>query len=311
DACLDVGSGPLTAVIALWLARPELRNRRLTWYCLDFSQNALSFGEELYLSVASKARPSGSAAPPHWEIVRVKGEAGTRIRRKAALVTCANLFNEINQSAECKPSEAADAQLEMLLPYMDGRTSLFVCEPGMPSAAHFISLLRERFIARGFSISLPCPHEGRCPMYGQNARFGGSIKWCNFSFTTESAPPALMKLSAGAGIPKERAVISFLLAERNSTEAGTAARPAGAARAAPAADKAARGGTLPLRISSDPIWLPEHRTGFYACGEHGLTLVVARTQKDLASGMLIRAELNKPFHELQRDKKTGAAELVI
>ena len=33
--CLDLGSGPLTVVTALWLSRPDLRQKELTWYCLD------------------------------------------------------------------------------------------------------------------------------------------------------------------------------------------------------------------------------------------------------------------------------------
>ena len=34
--CLDIGSGPLTVISALWLARPELRKLKLTWYCYIF-----------------------------------------------------------------------------------------------------------------------------------------------------------------------------------------------------------------------------------------------------------------------------------
>ncbi|MBO5730041.1 MAG: hypothetical protein J6R67_02480, partial [Treponema sp.] len=52
--CLDIGSGPLTVPIALWLARPDLREKKLTWYCLDHSQTALSLGEELYLAIAAR-----------------------------------------------------------------------------------------------------------------------------------------------------------------------------------------------------------------------------------------------------------------
>ena len=51
---LDVGSGTLTVVIALWLARPELRSKKINWYCLDLSQTALSAGEDLYLAIAAK-----------------------------------------------------------------------------------------------------------------------------------------------------------------------------------------------------------------------------------------------------------------
>mgnify|MGYP006327923207 FL=1 len=48
EYCLDLGSGPLTVPIALWLSRPELRKKKLTWYCVDISQTALSLGGEIY-----------------------------------------------------------------------------------------------------------------------------------------------------------------------------------------------------------------------------------------------------------------------
>ena len=53
--CLDFGTGPLTLIIALWLARPELRKLKLTWYCLDVSANSMSLGEDIYLSVAARS----------------------------------------------------------------------------------------------------------------------------------------------------------------------------------------------------------------------------------------------------------------
>ena len=61
-ACLDLGSSPLTLVTALWISRPELRNKNLTWYCLDLSQAALTLGEELYMSVAAQLPPSDENA---------------------------------------------------------------------------------------------------------------------------------------------------------------------------------------------------------------------------------------------------------
>ena len=35
DAAVDLGSGPLTLPIALWMARPDLRAVKLTWYCVE------------------------------------------------------------------------------------------------------------------------------------------------------------------------------------------------------------------------------------------------------------------------------------
>lgn len=69
---LDLGSGPLTVPIALWLAAPSLRQKKLTFYCLDYSQSALSFGEELFLAIVAK---TFTATPDQkeWNIIRVKG----------------------------------------------------------------------------------------------------------------------------------------------------------------------------------------------------------------------------------------------
>ena len=80
DAAVDLGSGPLTLPIALWMARPDLRTKKILWYCVDISQGALAAGEELFLSLAAK---TGNEP---WEIVRIKGECGVSLRRKVALV---------------------------------------------------------------------------------------------------------------------------------------------------------------------------------------------------------------------------------
>lgn len=66
---IDVGSGTLTVPIALYLARPSLRNKKITWYCMDLSQTALSAGEELYFSVTAKIlraleKGEGESLPP-------------------------------------------------------------------------------------------------------------------------------------------------------------------------------------------------------------------------------------------------------
>ena len=114
DYCLDIGSGPLTLPIALYIARPELRAKKLTWYCLDYSQNALSLGEDLFLSVA--ARLGGEST---WKIVRVKGGLGTAIKHRAALVASANMFNELLGEGEQNLELAAKKYALALMNYAD------------------------------------------------------------------------------------------------------------------------------------------------------------------------------------------------
>ena len=134
DYCLDMGSGPLTAVIALWLSRPELREKNLTWYCMDLSSSTMALGEDVYLSCASKTPPKNEKALPHWNIIRIKGSVGTPIRNKASLVVAANMFNEMSQnlSGSDAVETLADSQMQELLNYSTpDSSSVFIAEPGI------------------------------------------------------------------------------------------------------------------------------------------------------------------------------------
>lgn len=297
DYCLDLGSGPLTVVIALWLSRPELRNKRLTFYCVDLSLSTLSLGEDIYLSVASRTPPSNERANPTWNIIRIKGSVGVPIKNKAAFISAANMFNEIRESVQQRPVDLADEHIKTLLNYATENASMFIAEPGMPVAAYFVSLMRIRFLQNKFTVFSPCTHEKRCPMSGLHARYGGSAKWCNFSFQTKDAPKRLLQLSKDAGLPKERAVISFVFAGRRRKMQRTE-------KTLPKSNE------LILRIASDPLWLPGNRQGFYACSAIGLVLLVNLSHVHISSGEQITVVLNNK-DPLPRDLKSKAGIIVI
>ncbi|MCR4630615.1 MAG: small ribosomal subunit Rsm22 family protein, partial [Treponema sp.] len=288
-ACLDLGSGPLTLVTALWIARPELRNLPLIWYCLDISQGALTLGEELYLSVAAQLPPSDSSANAHWKIVRVKGPFGTFIKEKCDFITCANMFNELDQGSKMPPEFQTKKYFDQLSAYASPEAKFLLIEPGVPKAARTLSLLRERFIKSGYDVTSPCPHVGECPMNGFKSYTGSKHKWCNFAFSTETAPARLQKLSTLAKLPKERAVLSFITVGKS---AGSGEKP----------DKK----SLLLRVASDSFHLPKNRTGFYACSSLGLTLLASEKPDAFRSGDLIKLELTKPADSLPVDFKSGA-----
>ena len=295
DACLDVGSGPLTAVISLWLSRPELRNKKLTWYCMDISQASLALGENLYLSIAARVPPSDKNAAPHWNIVRVKGELGEPLRRKASLIVCADMLNELRETDARSDEIRAKQYASSLLSYAAKKCGLLVIEPGVPSAARIISLMRDTLLKKNMTIVSPCPHAGACPMNGYRAHTGSASKWCNFAFSTEDAPPSLLKLSKDAKLPKTRAVVSFLFA-RNAFEKGNA--------------KAASA-EFPIRIVSDAITLPGRASGHYACSPLGLTLAVPASGITLFSGDRIAVGKIGDPARLPKDEKTGAAVITV
>lgn len=285
--CLDIGSGPLTLPIALWLSHPELRTKQLTWYCLDQSQTALSLGEEIYLSIVAKtiANSKNPEEIHPWKIIRVKGSIGTEIRNPISFVTCANMFNELYWNTSSPLEEVAKKYNAILTAYTkkidkSSPIAFFVAEPGIPRASRFITLLRDSFIRNGLKIVGPCPHEKKCPMDG---RKGG--KWCHFVLLTENAPQKLHKLSKAAGIPKERASISYVFASNQVVESNSNLKL--------------------VRIASDPIRLPYNTFGRYACAPWGLSLVME--PPTLESGDLLGLQISETqINQLPEDKKTKA-----
>lgn len=298
---IDIGSGTLTVVIALWLSRPELRSKKIKWYCLDLSQTALSAGEELYLSIAAKTLAAEENEILPWNIVRVKGALGTAIKEKADFITCGNVFNEIIQHNEMPTDFLAKKYTNELLSYIRQEAStVLLIEPGDPHSARFISLMRDALIRVNYAPVAPCPHTSECPMAGRTHgkttnSYGKNAKWCNFAFDTESAPFRLKKLSEKAGLQKERASLSFIVAKKDDSKAKPAQAPSVSDKEEPAF----------IRIASDFIRLPElHKSGWYACSKFGMLLAVDESHVQPQNGELL--QIKKPDDLSVRDKKSGA-----
>ena len=290
-AITDLGSGPLTFPIALWLSRPDLRSVRLEFRCLDRTGKVLEEGRTLF-----SALTAGSDTP--WKIRTIRGSLGTRIEGgKAALVIAANVLNELFWDDRTPVVEQAERKAGFLsaLAREDGR--ILVVEPGIPRSGEFISALRAAFIGLGRDPLSPCTHASACPMPG--GRRGA--KWCHFAFETEDAPARLHKLSAAAGIPKERATLSFLYAGALQESA----------ERAPAEQAPATKARLPVRVISDPFPLEDGGAGRYSCSILGLTLVAGRRSsvEGLESGS--RVEFPVPGAHPPRDSKSGAVVLEL
>ena len=328
---IDVGSGTLTVVIALWLARPELRSKRITWYCMDLSQTALAAGENLYLSIAAKTikNEEGAGLPPGvqatlsptppsprgdapktpltpWNIVRVKGAFGTSIKEKADFISCGNVFNEILQRNEMPTDFLAKKYTGEILSYIKSEEStVLLVEPGDPHSARFISLMRDALIRQNYVPVAPCPHIKSCPMAGRTSgkttnAYGKNAKWCNFAFGTDSAPKNLLRLSEKAGLPKERAGLSFLVAKKTAESEQNKK-----IEAAKNTDSQEGSEKTFIRIASDFIRLPDlHKSGYYACSEYGLLLAIDESHIQPKNGELLA--IKKPDSLSNRDKKSGA-----
>jgi hypothetical protein len=314
DAAVDLGSGPLTLPIALWMARPDLRKKNISWYCVDISAGALSAGEDLFLSLAART------GDEPWKITRVRGEAGVSLKRSVALVASANMFNELFWDNPLPLEAQAKHHAEGLVSYASPSASILVVEPGIPRAGRFVSLLRDSLMRVGFSPVSPCPHEGECPLPG--LRHG---KWCHFVFDASDAPAKLQKLSDDAGLPKDRAALSFIFSKRasvattvtatESTDADGAALPENTAETLAPTERVRRLSDmfhgLRVRVASDPIRLPEFMSGRYGCSELGMVLVEGDYQASdylrerCDSGKLIEVPMPET-RRAARDPKTDA-----
>lgn len=287
DSITDLGSGPLTAPIALWLARPDLRKTRLEFRCLDRTGKVLEAGSQLI------ARLMDATGGSSWKIRTIRGTLGTRVEgAPAALVTAANVLNELFWDDRRPLREQADRKAVLLSALAAPDGAVLVVEPGIPRSGTFISALRAALADHGRLPIAPCPHTADCPLPGGKP----GAKWCHFAFDTDDAPARLHSLSAAAGIPKERATLSFLLA---GGAAADAERTSVAAQTAEAESMAAR-------IISDPIALPGSVYGRYACTVMGLALVTAAESviRHLASGTLV--EIAKTTERFEKDQKSGA-----
>lgn len=281
--CLDIGSGPLTVPISLFLARPELRKKKLTFYCLDLSQQALIFGENIFLTLAAQLEEEP------WKIVRVKGEFGVQIKDKADFITSANFFNELNDENGTPPDFIAKKLTEKILSYtnmQNSKTKILIVEPGVPKSARLVSLMRDSLARKNFIAISPCTHFEKCNMNGEKGE-----KWCNFCFNTQNAPKNLKKLSELSELPKERAVLSFIATQKMSTDE---------IEKTELADEK----FLTFRITSEEIYLPNHKVAYYACSKLGLLLVLSETK--LFSGESFKVKMPSPHLLQRRDKKTDA-----
>lgn len=326
---VDIGSGPLTLPIALYASRPELRDVPLTIYCVDRVERVMEAGLAVFEILCMRVE---GRLPP-WKLILRKEGFGAAMPEKAHLLSAANVFNEFFWKEKGSLGERALDTARSLLSYLRENGSLFVMEPGDPRSGAFITALRAALAAEGASPLGPCPHSLSCPMPGifrhllppeetrtikgdPNAapsRFvlppvvmpkkRDKFPWCHFGVDTDQAPKWLLDLSIEAGLPKERAVLSYLWAAR-----GAATRmPMGLIDPLHHSEKEKRaraGRGILVRVISEPFALPDGSTGQYACSSLGYTLLKRpRGEESFEPGDLLEVAASP----MQRnDEKSGA-----
>jgi hypothetical protein len=301
DRIIDLGCGPLTFAAALWISRPELRMVPLEFHCIDRSGPALDAGRKFFAALAGEDSP--------WKIHTTKGDINTvrhPAKAKPAKLVCAvNVFNEmfgdISHGGEESLKRSAEKSARLLDAHGSAEAYMLVMEPGFPRCGEFISLLRGAFMKRGRLPLAPCTHHNDCPFTQK--------RWCHFAFETEDAPHALHRLSHAAGLPKERAVLSFLLSGPDHAKQSKHELTPTPLTLTPTPliltpkPLTLTESTIQVRVISDAFFLPPRRLGRYCCSPQGMVLLAGENNviEKAASGALVNAIVTD-----ENDPKSGA-----
>ena len=328
DTVLDLGSGPLTMPIALWLAFPGWRELPLTIVCSDVAPVPLNMGREIFRHLASDSPWTIELRRGPLDQV-LNGFSGT-----ASLITAANVLNELKPSRETPMHSRLEILTRRIVARLAPGGRFLAMEPGTRLGGRLMALLRQAGFSSRLVPEAPCPHWKACPMLERNA-----TGWCHFSHIAGSVPASLAALTKRAGLGKENLSLSCMTLRHASDE-----EIAHAEAFLPAlpeeedfsdgftddgwideVDNGEEGGFAPwpeafaavspslvenrgiIRILSDPIRLPGlDEPARYACSEKGL--VLAHNALRLPSGAAVAVRWPEREH---RDPKSGALVVVL
>ena len=347
---LDLGSGPLTVPVALWLACPELRSKRIVVAAVDCAGHPLQIGRAILESLASQActRP--------WEVVHIQAPLEQGIRRAGQLlqkgvvpwlVTAANVLNELQPQKKVRTeddeSEFEESRLSDIIGLVSGllrrgpkeARALFI-EPGTRLGGQTLMGLRALAREEGLNIEGPCPHSSVCPLYrgddmGQDMEDDLLFLDTEFADEQDEFADSAEEKGAQGRVSKlaGRSWCHFTFTSHGAPGWLKAlAEPTGLAKetlslsllevsagrrdAGPddAADKPEQQKTT-LRIISQPFFVPG-RAGRcrYACSGQGLVLL--EDAEKFASGTeLAVSQTAADIEAAPRDKRSGAAILAV
>jgi SAM-dependent methyltransferase len=326
---LDLGSGPLTMPLALWIAKPGWREMPLTIVCSDVSPAPMTLGRDIFRRLAPDSP---------WTIELVRGPMEKVLRefaRPAALITAANVLNEIRPSRGTPLQNRLAALMRRIAGRLAPEGRFLAVEPGTRLGGKLMALTRLTAFGALLVPEAPCPHWAACPMLAER-----STGWCHFSHRGNAAPKDLMALAKRAGLGKDSLSLSCLLLRQAAGEELRRARehlraltdedydsgpfgdpgPPGEADcdedgfgiwaeafAAAGSEAFSTEARNTVRILSDPIRLPGRaEPARYACSGRGLALAHNALRAPSGAAVTVRW----PERET-RDPKTGALVVVL
>ncbi len=204
---LDVGSGPLTMVQALWLTRPELRTMPLTIVCADMSIKPMETGLALLKSMASA---TGQKMPWRISLLRTPLESALRTYAgRVDLLLSANVLNELRPGKYRNQEERMESIAQSMAGTLRPHGRMLLLEPGTRHGGQTLVQARDALMRYGCAPLAPCPHYALCPMPGKH-----NTPWCHFTMSANQAPHWLRVLSTHARLEKRSASLGYLVSQK-------------------------------------------------------------------------------------------------
>jgi len=192
-AVLDLGSGPLSGLLASWCVWGRLSSA----CAVDLSRPALEHGAAILRAVGADVGPLAlidaalDGPPARWAP-----------RAPVDLVIAANVLNEVSDPRELGPRRRL---LDIAASHVADGGRVLVTEPAMRMAARALMALRDDLVANGVAVLSPCRGAPSCPLLSTRG------DWCHQDIAFDARPPAYRALEKSARLPKDALAVSHLL----------------------------------------------------------------------------------------------------
>lgn len=332
---LDMGSGPLTLPIALWMSRPDLRERPVTLIASDTTPHILELGRKIFDALRAEFFPESP-----WTLRTMRAsvtQAPHRVYAKPGslwMMSMGNVLNEMEERRAKPGHQMADRMRELLessAEMLCENGLLLSVEPGTRLGGRLVAHLRKSALGGVeeepeyedlTSFALREEQAGRreeedddwdddwddfglpplfmplspCPHAGSCPMLDRrTTAWCHMNAPADHAPESLRALSARAGLDKDSVSLSFLLMRRMSLEEIEGFTP----------PERPEGRRVAARIISDAFVVPGYPgRARYACSPLGLSLIPDSSH--LPAGALCEARVTR-----ERDMKSRAVVLSL
>ena len=144
---LDMGSGPLTLPLALWLSRPDLRAKPVTVVASDTTPHVLELGRKLFDTLRAELAPDCA-----WTIRTMRASVTQALHRLHAkpgtlwMMTTGNVLNEMEERRARPGHQMSDRMRDLLEHAADMLMEeglIFSVEPGTRQGGRLLTNLRK------------------------------------------------------------------------------------------------------------------------------------------------------------------------